>query len=176
MAARDDCLRALLAAKRNRHLTALAAANFVEQIGDRVQLARTDDQIDVRCSFENDLLVLLGHAAHHADHFVRVTLFRFADLAQRAVDLFLGVLAHAAGVEQHAIGFLRRIDDGVAVTFQVSDHHFAVQHVHLAADGLDVDAFIHLCCVVRFRTIIQSSDASSATAGIASRPSWLRST
>ena len=35
------------------------------------------------------------------------------------------------------------IDDGVAMPFQISDHHLAVQDVHLAANGLDVDTFIH---------------------------------
>ena len=88
-------------------------------------------------------MVLLGHAPHHADDFIGIAFFFLADFPQRAVDFFFGVFANAAGVVEDAIGFGRCVDHRVAMAFQVRDDHLAVQNIHLAADSLDVDAFVH---------------------------------
>ena len=66
------------------------------------------------------------------------------NFSQRAVNLFLGVLTYTACIVENAVGFLGRIDHGVAMAFQVGDDHLTVQNIHLAANGLDVNAFVHL--------------------------------
>ena len=86
----------------------LPAAISVNQPGHLMQLAGTDDQIDIRRPLENQLLVFLGHAAQHADDLVAdaFALTCFSP-AERAVDLVLGMLADAARVEQDRVGLRR---------------------------------------------------------------------
>ena len=48
-----------------------AGGDLRDQRGHLVQLAGADDQVDVRRPLEDQLLVLLGHAAEHADDLVR---------------------------------------------------------------------------------------------------------
>src|SRR5438132_14380376 len=66
-----------------------------------------------------------------------------AQPAQRAVNLFLGVLPHAAGVEQDDVGLRRLVDYLVALAAQASHDQLAVEHVHLAADRFDVQLLGH---------------------------------
>ena len=66
-------------------------------------------------------------------------------VAQGAVDLVFGVLPNAAGVEQDRVRLLDRVHQLIAVLPEAGHHHFAVQHIHLAADGFDVDIVRHGC-------------------------------
>ena len=59
--------------------------------------------------------------------------------AQGAVDLVLGMLPDAARVEQDRVGLGGRRRQLVAVLAQAGHDQLAVEHVHLAADGFDVE-------------------------------------
>ena len=59
--------------------------------------------------------------------------------AERAVDLVFGVLADAAGVEQDRVGVVRARGQLVTVFAQAGDDELAIELVHLAADGFDVE-------------------------------------
>ena len=69
--------------------------------------------------------------------------FELLQPAQGAVDLVLGVLADAARVQQDRVGLAGAIDQLVARLKQLGGDQLAVEHVHLAADGLDVEASGH---------------------------------
>ncbi len=60
-----------------------------------------------------------------------------AQLRQPAENLLLGVVADAARVEQHGIGVVDGVGDGVAVHLHDGGDHLGVGHVHLAAVGLN---------------------------------------
>ena len=72
-----------------------------------MQLPGADDQVDVRRPLEDQLLIFLGHAAEDADDLVGLLALGVLQPAQRAVDLVLGMLADAAGVEQDRVGVAR---------------------------------------------------------------------
>ena len=63
--------------------------------------------------------------------------------AQGAVDLVLGVLADAARIQQDRIRLAGAIDQLIARPQQLGGDQLAVEHVHLAADGLDVETAGH---------------------------------
>ena len=63
--------------------------------------------------------------------------------AQGAVDFVFGMLADAAGVEQNRVGLGWRIDQFVTVFAERRDNELAIEHVHLAADGFDVETLGH---------------------------------
>jgi len=65
-------------------------------------------------------------------------LFVPPELAQSAVDLVLRMLPNAARIEQDGVSLADRVNQLVTVLPQAGYDHFAVQYVHLAADGLDV--------------------------------------
>ena len=71
---------------------------------------------------------------------VRPLLLEFFQPAQGTVDLVLGVLPHAARIQQDGVGLRGAIDRLVTRPQQLGGDQFAVQHVHLAADGLDIES------------------------------------
>ena len=75
--------------------------------------------------------------------FCGMLLFDVLQPAQGAVDLVLGVLADAARVEQDRVGPADAVDQLVAGLEQAGRDQLAVEHVHLAADGFDVEATRH---------------------------------
>jgi hypothetical protein len=88
------------------HFQARAAAggDFFQQPRHLMQLARTNDQVDVRRPLEDQLLIFLRHTTQHADDFMwRFSLGVF-QAPQGTVDFVFGMLADAAGVEQNRVG------------------------------------------------------------------------
>jgi len=85
------------------HPRPAAGGHLGQQVGQSPQLARPDHQVHVRSTLRDMRLVLLGHAAEHADDFLRVLLFERFQPAQGAVDLVFGVLTHATGVQQDRV-------------------------------------------------------------------------
>ena len=63
--------------------------------------------------------------------------------AQGAVDFIFRMLADAARVEEDRIGLAQRMHQLVAGLHQIGGHQLAIEHVHLATDGLDVHAVGH---------------------------------
>ena len=120
-----------------------AGGDFFQQPRHLVQLTGADDQIDVRRPLEDQLLILLCHAAQHADDLMRVAIFGVLQPSQGAVDFVFGMLPHAAGVEQDRVGLGGRVDQFVALLAQRRHHQLAIEHVHLAADGFDVQTLGH---------------------------------
>ena len=83
------------------------------------------------------VFVLLGHAADDADDEIGPRLLGVLETAERGVDLFLGVLADAAGVEKNGVGGVGVGRQLITVLAQSPHDELGVEHVHLAADGFD---------------------------------------
>ncbi len=116
-----------------------------QHVGQAMIGLRPEHQVDHRRAARNFLAFGLGDAAGHADHHVaaRSTLFalQFLEPSEFGEHLFAGLFTDMAGVEQHQVrlaDFLRR---HIAVRRQRVGHAIAVIDVHLAARGLDEDAF-----------------------------------
>ena len=90
------------------------------------------------CFLKHHSLVFLSHAAHDTNDFVGVGLLFLFEPSQSAVGLVFCLLPNAAGVEQDGVGLARGVGQFVTALTQAGDNHFTVQHVHLAADGFDV--------------------------------------
>ena len=71
-----------------------------------------------------------------------------AQAAKGAVDFVLGVLADAASVEQDDVGGGGLVGQFIALSAQTADHQLAVEYVHLAANGFDVEFFGHFILVL----------------------------
>ena len=87
-------------------------------------------------------MVFLSHAPHHADDFLWVLFFDFPQPAQRTVGFVFGLFAHGASVQQDRISAIDIFGKLIALTAKVGNDHLAVEHIHLAADGFDVQ-FVH---------------------------------
>src|SRR5262249_40858505 len=103
------------------------------------ELSGTANDVHVRRSVEDVLLIFLRHAAEDADDLVGVALLVSAEPAESAVDFLLGVLADAAGVEEDDVGLSRLVGQDVALPAQRTDDQLAVEDVHLTADSFDVE-------------------------------------
>ena len=122
---------------------ATAGEHVIDEAGHAVELARTDDEIDPGRPLADEFLILLGHAAEHADHEARTLLLFEADPAERGVDLVLRMLPHAAGVVEDGVGLGGGVGQLPALPAQRGDDELAVEHVHLAADRFDPEPFRH---------------------------------
>ena len=132
---------AVLAAEADFHALGTRrafCADFAYERGHLVQLAGADDQINIRGAFEDDALVVLRHAAEDANYRIRMFALGVFQPAEGAVDLVFRVLADATCIEKYRVGVVRIVRQLVTVFAQAGDDELAVEFVHLAADGFDV--------------------------------------
>jgi len=108
------------------------------------QLAGTAHNVHVRRPTADQVLVFLGHAAEHADDLVGMPFFMPAQHSQGAVNFVFRVLTDATCVEQDYVGLLGVGGQLVALAAQYADDQLAVEHVHLAANGLKEELRRHL--------------------------------
>ena len=113
----------------------------VDQSRQPVQLAGPAEQVDLRELGEQVCPVALGHAADYADHQARVGFFTLLQLAESGPDLLLGMLAHAAGVVEDDVCGVAVLGGLVPLAVELRQNQFAVQHVHLATEGFEVELF-----------------------------------
>jgi hypothetical protein len=89
---------------------------------------------------QGPLPFLLRDTAAEADEQPAARLLEQAVLAEARVDLLLGLLPHAARVEQDEVRVFRVARRQHALLHELAGHALAVQLVHLAAPGLDEGA------------------------------------
>ncbi len=104
---------------------------------------RSDDQVDGRGAVHDFLAFGLGDATRdgdgHAAFATRQLVFaHFLEPADFGIDLFGGLFADMAGIEQHQVGAGGLVGDLVAQRPQQIGHAFAVIDIHLTAVGLDM--------------------------------------
>ncbi len=101
-------------------------------------LARAEDDIDVRCAREQFVFVVLRHTAEHADDQIGVAPLAAREFAEARPHLVLRLLAHAAGVEEDEFGSGAIGGRFPAACAKLPGGELAVEHVHLATDGFDI--------------------------------------
>ena len=82
--------------------------SVVEQLDGAVDVVGAEDHVDVGGLLADELAVLLGQAASHDDLQVGAGVLVPLELAEVAVELVVGVLPDAAGVEDHHVGLVDR--------------------------------------------------------------------
>ena len=121
----------------------LAVSRFPQRLGQAVIGLRTDHQVDSALAADDLRSLRLRHAAGDADHRFQSAARAFglevADAAELGIDLFGGLLADMAGVQEHQVGVLDPVGAGIAVRRQRIRHALRIVDVHLAAIGLDED-------------------------------------
>ena len=84
----------------------------VEQGRQGADVVGAEDDVDPRCALDDGAAVLLRQAAADGDLHVGVAQLGRPQLAEVAVELVVGVLAHRAGVEDDDVGRLRPVRAG----------------------------------------------------------------
>jgi len=130
--------------KRNVDLGHAGGAPLRQHGRQAVQGLRPEHDIHIRCTRHDGRAFLAGHAAPHAYHQVGVGILERLDAAEVGKYLFLGFLAHRAGVEQDHVRIFGRVRfDQTFGTAEYVDHFVGIVLVHLAAEGFNVDFFDH---------------------------------
>ena len=124
------------------HLGPVLRTACVQQFGQAVQGLGAKHHVHIGGALDDLDAFLAGHAAAYANlHAARLQVL---DAAQVAEDLFLGLFAHRAGVEQDEVGLVHVLRGLVALGGAQHVHHLVrVVLVHLAAEGFDKDFFGH---------------------------------
>ncbi len=136
--------------------------DFVDQFGQLRELSGSADDVDVGGSSLDELLVFLGHAPEDADDLVGVVFFVSSDSPEGAVDFVFGVLADATGVVQDDVGFFVRINQLIPAATECPHDQFAVEDVHLATDGFDVELWFHDLRATFVRSIFRATSFLSS--------------
>jgi hypothetical protein len=121
---------------------------FVQDLGDRAPGHRIVQQIDGAmnvvgaqhdvhpwCAVANDLAVLLGQTTRHHDLTALTFVLPTPHGAQGAVQLVVGVLANAAGVEHHDVRIVLVLHRAQSVTLEQPGNALGVVLVHLTPEG-----------------------------------------
>ena len=113
----------------------------VEQGGKAVEFAGAAEHVDLRVAPQHVQPVAFSHAAQHAQQHPLAGGLALAHDADAAVGLAFGVLAHRAGVEEHHLGGVGFFHEPVPQAQQLPAHQLGIELVHLATEGLEVDAW-----------------------------------
>ena len=114
-----------------------ADACLVDEIGCAMHVVRAEHDIDVRGLLANEIAILLCQAPGDDDLATLALLLPRLQPAERAVQLVVGVLANAAGVEHHHVGVGLVGDRDVVVVFEQAGDSLGVVLVHLTPKGVD---------------------------------------
>jgi hypothetical protein len=94
-----------------------------------------EHDVDMRRPLDDEVTVLLGEAAADHDLQVGTALLQGLELAEVAVQLVVGVLTDAAGVEHDDIGIVQARGGAQPVCFQQAGDALGIMLVHLAPEG-----------------------------------------
>jgi hypothetical protein len=108
---------------------------LVQQLGGPVHVVGAEHHVDPGRLVTNEVAVLLGEAAGHHDLHVRPAVLDPLEVAEVAVELVVGVLPDAAGVEHHHIGLGIAGSRNQAVGLEETGDALGVVLVHLAPEG-----------------------------------------
>ena len=118
----------------------MSGHRLVDYLRKRVQDVGPEHHIHIREAFADTLgnMFLLHHAAAYPYQHVRILLLIVLERAEVTENAILGVLPDCAGVEQHQIRAVRRVRESVSHIRQHSLYLFAVAHILLAAEAVDM--------------------------------------
>ncbi len=118
---------------------AVAGPGPCDQLGKTAVAVGADHEIHLRHALEQSGTEALRHAAHHSQHVSRPLVA--LELAEPAEHALLRVVPHGARIHEHHLGRVRIVGADVPLPSQHPEHQLGVGDVHLAAVGLDVDAW-----------------------------------
>ena len=111
-----------------------------QELGQLVDLAGAERDVDEREPREHLVLDRLGPAAADADHAVGSLALEPLGLAEVSDEPVVGVLADRAGVEQDQVGLFAALGLAVAERLEHPLHPLGVVLVHLAPERREVIA------------------------------------
>ena len=127
----------LVEIEHGAHRRGRATGGFLGELGEFGDVVGTDDEIDRRHALQQPLAFLLRDAAGDADDESRAPRFDEREPPDLAPELLLGLLAHAAGVQEHEI---RALEIGLLDPARRAQHlpdSLRIVLVHLAPEGDD---------------------------------------
>ena len=112
-------------------------AGVVDEFRGPVHVVGAEHHVDVTGPLPDQLPILLGEAPGHRDERVGSLGLHRLEPAQGAVQLVVGVLPDAAGVEHHDVGVLQDGGALVPVVLEQPGDPLGIVLVHLAPEGAD---------------------------------------
>ena len=106
-----------------------------QQLGGAVDVVGAEDDVDVLGLARDQIAVLLGKASRHHDLAALPGLLPRHQVAEVAVQLVVGVLPDAAGVEDDDVGVVLRLGAHQPVGLQQAGDALGVVLVHLTPVG-----------------------------------------
>src|SRR5215471_6364145 len=116
--------------------TTIAGFELHQQLRKLGITCRAADQAYMRRLFEDPLALLLRHATEHCEGLPLAVLF--LELLKTRKDFLLGLISDTAGVIEHQLGLLGRLDLRIALIQEGTHDLLRVVRIHLTPEGLEV--------------------------------------
>ena len=113
--------------------------HIVDERGEPIEFAWTAQEINLRIAAQHVRAVALGHATEHAEDHRLARFLALGDKAKTRIRLVFSLFPHRAGVVEHDVGARVILDELVTQTLEMPTHEFAVELIHLAAEGFEID-------------------------------------
>jgi hypothetical protein len=120
-------------------LCLLGFDSVVDEDGELVELTRAAHEIDLREAADHVSAFAFSHASDHAQDEVGAVFFSQAHEADAAPDFVFRLLANRTCVVKDDVGVVGIGGEPIAEGGQVAAHQFAVELIHLAAEGFQIN-------------------------------------
>jgi len=84
----------------------LSGADPLDEVGQGPQIVRPHHDVDLGKALQKPLAILLGQAPGHGQDQVGALGLQALEVAEATVDLLIGVVPDAAGIEDHHVGLV----------------------------------------------------------------------
>ena len=136
------------------HMLALCF-NATHRLGEGVNLARAQYEVDMRRSFYECFTLLLGHATGNAKDQFRLLALQALDFSNLAIDLVLCCFPDTASIDEDEVCLLHILRLLISNGSKLPRHALTVRDIPLTAINyqLAIFSFLHVChaCSKTFR-------------------------
>ena len=112
-------------------------SRFVQQLHRAVHVVSANNNIDVSGTSGDGVAIFLRQATAHDDFHIGAFFFDVLEATEMPVELVIGVLTDAAGVEHHDVGGFIRLGKNQPIGFEEPSDTFGIVLVHLTPIGAD---------------------------------------
>ncbi len=115
--------------------------NLVDRLGQVFHVVGAQDEIQLGKALQQAFPFLLGQAAGESEHQPRIVFLERPHFAEQGKYFLFGFLPHGTGVDENQVGFFPVLGPLVPGMKQEKFHAVGIGHIHLAAEGIDINLF-----------------------------------
>lgn len=119
------------------HDRIIRGSRRIKQVRDAMEVVRAENNVDKRGPLGNQISVFLGETSADGNLEVRFRVFERLEARELPVELLIGVLSNATGIEEDQVRIFRGRCSGHAILSQEPSDPLRIMLIHLTPVGAD---------------------------------------